>query len=50
MFGSTFSFCFPLARSFFDLASVGMMQTHLMSIARIGSVLASDNIPDPRKH
>ena len=32
------------------LASVGMMQTHLMNIARIGSVLASDNILEPRKH
>ncbi|MFS7965866.1 hypothetical protein Hanom_Chr09g00767181 [Helianthus anomalus] len=31
-------------------ASVGMMQTHLMNIARIGSVIASDNIPEPRKH
>ncbi|MFS7972371.1 hypothetical protein Hanom_Chr09g00843951 [Helianthus anomalus] len=32
------------------LASVGMMQTHLMNIARIGSVLPSDSMPEPRKH
>ena len=32
------------------LASVGMKQTRSMNIARIGSVLALDNIPEPKKH